>query len=378
MKTNKTDITGHLISSDYILDNINFLFPDSIFLGNDLTILGLSLSVSEELGFTASELKGKPVSFLVEGDGFSTILVKALRNGIFNDEIVSLRKKTGGNIKYSISGFYLGLLTDSSDGIVLRLANREQVDAVEAKLKQTKRLIDDFIYRTAHDLRGPLATMQGLVNLLKIRKDDNEVDTFLHIIDSHASLLADRLNQLVYVAAAEESIGDPTFELRTDVLETEIRRVIERQGLIDFLDFIIGSESSCISGYNEIQVMSAVTNLVLYILSLPRNSSTNLIKIDFNDNFRMLVITMRFEGFEFDSTLERKLTEIYTARYIDLLQSSKFTYLYAAQKVAVQMKALITVDGTSQGAQQLSVLIPKDRSVFQAQETTGLINKSLS
>ena len=378
MKTNTNDITAQLISSDYILDNIYSLFPESIFLASDLTILGLSMTISHELGFTAHELKGRPVSCLGEADDFSEILVKGLRNGVFNDELVSIRKKSGGSIRYSVSGFYLGILTDSSDGIVLRLVNREQVDAVEAKLKQTKKLIDDFIYRTAHDLRGPLATMQGLINLLKIRKDNSEVDNFVHMIDSHASLLADRLNQLVYVASAEESIDDPTFELRIDALETAMRTVIERHGLIDFLDFIIVSECNSIVGYNEIQVKSALTNLVLYILSLPRNKTSNLIKIDVTDNLRMLVITIRFEGFEFDSGLEKKLTEVHTVRYIDLLKSSRFTYLFAAQKVAVHLKALITVDAISHGAQQLSVLIPRDRNVLRTHENTGLINKSLS
>ncbi len=378
MKPNNTDITGQLISSDYILDNINSLFPESIFLASDLRILGLSLTISHELGFTADELKGRPVAFLGASDDFAAILAKGLRHGVFNDELVSIRKKSGGSIRYSVSGFYLGILTDSNDGIVLRLVNREQLDSVEAKLKQTKQLIDDFIYRTAHDLRGPLATMQGLVNLLKIRKDNSEVDNFIHMIDSHATLLAERLNQLVYVATAEESIDDPTFVLRIDALETAIRRVIERHALIDFLDFIIVSENSSIVGYNELQVKSALTNLVLYILSLSRTKASNLIKIDVTDNLRMLVITISFEGFEFDSTLERKLTEIHTARYIDLLRSSRFTYLFAAQKVAVQMKALITVDPISDDAQQLSILIPRDRNVLQTQETTGLINKSLS
>lgn len=358
MKRNTTDITGQLISSEYILENIYSLFPESIFLNSDLTIAGVSVTISHELGFTSEELKGRPVSFLSEGYDLLHILSKGLRNGVFNDELVSIRTKSGASIRYSMSGFYIGILTDSTDGIVLRLNNREEVDAVEAKLKQTKKLIDDFIYRTAHDLRGPLATMQGIVNLLKIRKDNVEVDTFIHIIDSHASLLAERLNQLVYVAAAEESIDDPTFYLRIDALETAIRRVIERHALIDFLDLIVVSESNSIVGYNELQVKSALTNLVLYILSLPRIKPTNLIKIDIRDDLRMLAITVRFEGFALDSGLQKKLSDLHTARYIDLLQSSRFTYLFAAQKIAVQLKGVITVDAIPHGANEFSLLIP--------------------
>jgi hypothetical protein len=359
MRKSESDITGRIISSDYVINNIYSLFPESVFLNSDFTILGLSVNISHELGYGVEELKGKSVSCLEASGQLSDLLLDRLHSGVFNNEVVSILTKSGDFIKYSISGFYLGILTECSGVIVLRFVNREQVDAIEHKLKQTKNQIDNFIYRTAHDLRGPLATMQGLINLLKMRTDDSEVDRFVHLMETHGTTLGDRLNQLVYLAKAEETVEQPVFQLSVDKLETEIRKVIERQAFTDYLDFIITSQESCVSGYNEVQIKSVLTNLVLYILSLPTYEKTNLIKIEFSDNFGLLAITIRFEGFECDYTIADNLSDIHTARYVDLLQSSRYTYLFAAQKIALQLKALIAVDFIGQG-QQLSIMIPRD------------------
>jgi hypothetical protein len=360
MRKTDNDITGRVITSDYVINNIYSLFPESVFLNSDFTILGLSINISHELGYGVEELKGKSVSCLEESGYLSDVLNNRLRGGVFNHEVVSIRRKTGGTIKYSISGFYLGILTECSGVIVLRFVNREHVDAIEYKLKQTRTQIDNFIYRTAHDLRGPLATMQGLVNLLKIRKDDSEVDRFTNLLQAHGTTLSERLNQLVYLAKAEETLDQPCFELRVDKLETELRRIIERQAFVDFLDLVVCSTDQPIRGYNEIQITSILTNLVLYILSLPGDTTSNLIGIEACENFGLLTITIKFEGFECDDTIANNLSDLNTSRYVDLLQSSRYTYLFAAQKIALQLKALITVDFITENGQQLSILIPKD------------------
>lgn len=376
MRKNDNDITGRLISSDYVINNIYSLFPESVFLNSDFTILGLSINISHDLGYGVEELKGKSVSCLEESGKLASILNDRLRGGVFNDEAVSIRKKSGSTVKYSISGFYLGILTECSGVIVLRFVNRDQIDAIENKLKQTKNQIDNFIYRTAHDLRGPLATMQGLMNLLKMRSDDSEVDRFIHMMEAHGTTLGNRLNQLVYLAKAEETIDVPAFELSVDKLETEIRKVIERQAFTDFLDLIIDSRDRFIFGYNEVQIKAVLTNLVLYILSLQTNGMSNEIKITLSENFGLLSITIRFEGFECDNTIADNLSDINTARYVDLLQSSRYTYLFSAQKISLELKALISVDFINENAQQLSILIPKDFVRPVNHETSRIINKT--
>lgn len=44
------------------------------------------------------------------------------------------------------------------------------------KLKKVNMELDSFIYRASHDLRGPLATLKGLLSLIQLTKNDDIVD----------------------------------------------------------------------------------------------------------------------------------------------------------------------------------------------------------
>ena len=48
------------------------------------------------------------------------------------------------------------------------------------------------------------------------------------------------------------------------------------------------------------------------------------------------------------------------SHYVDVLQTSNFTYLYAALKIATHMKAAITYNHIDQQTQEVCVSIPKE------------------
>jgi light-regulated signal transduction histidine kinase (bacteriophytochrome) len=356
------DITRKIISSEFIQNNIYSLFPDSLFLDKDFNILGLSENIYRHLGFQAEELRGKSVSILENSGHLADALRVRLQNGYFNDEIISMRKQDGSTIPYVVSGFYLGMLTEYSGLIVLRCINRHEVEEIDRKLRQTKLQIDNFIYRTAHDLRGPLATIQGLVNLLKMRKDNSEVDRFTDMIEVHGKKLDERLHQLMYLAKVDEPIQAPNFSLIVSELETALRKTIENNAFVDFLELIVTAQTPILHGYDEVQIRSMLTNILLYILTLPKCSTSSFIRINVIENFSDLKLTIKAEGFETDPDIRRSIHEIDPSTYTDLLQSSKFTYLFAAQKIALPLKALISVDHVGTDNEQFTISIPKPKT----------------
>jgi hypothetical protein len=365
MKTNPSDITRTVISNDFINNNIYSLFPDSIFLDADFRILGLSSNIAHSLGFKNEEIRGYAISILENSGELKEQLKARLENGYFNDESIQFIKKEGGTCCYSVSGFYLGMLTECSGLIVLRCINKDELEEIDRKLRQTKLQIDNFIYRTAHDLRGPLATIQGLVNLIKIRPDDSEVDRFIDLIDAHGKKLDERLHRLVYLAKIDEQIVAPTYSLNFSDLETALRRTIENNAFIDFLELVMTCKGLSVQGYDETKIMTIVNNLLLYILSLPKCSTNCMIRINAEENFKGLVIAIKAEGFVADPEIQRSMQNVNPSMYTDLLQSSKFTYLFAAQKIALEAKALISVDYLGIDSEQLTVTMLNSNSISQ-------------
>ena len=69
--------------------------------------------------------------------------------------------------------------------LVLFLYNRQLKKAVEVRtesLEKANEELDRFVYSISHDIRSPLSSVQGLINLMKIEKNDHE--QYLGLIES--------------------------------------------------------------------------------------------------------------------------------------------------------------------------------------------------
>jgi hypothetical protein len=355
----KSDITKTIISSDYILSNIHAIFPESVFLDRRYNILRASINVCTEFGYSLYELVGQPVSILEASGNLKELLRDKLTCGHFTDEPISILTRGGANVFCSVSGFYLGLLCDSSEIIVLRFNSKKELEDLDEKLQQTRNQIDQFIYRAAHDLRGPLATMQGLLNLLKMRSNDEDVDNFIHMIDAHAKKLDERLGQLVYLAQVEEQLEQPLFRLEFSAVETSLRRVIEKNAFVDFLELIVCPVHPVVTGYNELQIKAILANLLMYVLAVPKTTSHNVIEISASDVNHLLTIVMTSRGFSTSIEMERDFNNINASRYLDVMQSPKFTHLFAAQKLALKAHALVSLEVIDGTTFEISISMPK-------------------
>jgi hypothetical protein len=351
------DITRTLISNDYIHAHLTSLFPESLFLDSSLRIIGVSQQIQHCLGFTGEQLNGKSISIIDDSGSLESVLTEQLKNGYFVDLQVNLKPKSGTAMQYCLSGFYLGLISHVSGIIVLKLCNRQELSMLDQQLQLTKAQLDNFIYRTAHDIRGPLATIQGLSNLIKIRKDDSEIDRFADLIDAHTKKLDECLSRLIYVAQVDDEETEPVYTVNFGDLETHIRKVIERNAFLDFLELNFTSFSESIKGVNEILLRKLVTNLILYLLSLQKSANTK-IGICCKSLPSLLTIEIKSVGFIEDSIDKRNINETAASMYTDLLTHSKRTHIFAAQKIAAKLKAIINIDFPSSQNQQLTISVP--------------------
>jgi hypothetical protein len=352
------DITRTLISSDYVHSHLTSLFPESIFLDLDFKIMGVSQQVLRSLGFTGDELQGEEIS-IIDGTGtFENILREQLNNGFFAELKIKLKPKEGEPIPFCLSGFYLGLISDMSGVIVLKLCNQQEISMLDQQLQLTKAQLDNFIYRTAHDIRGPLATVQGLINLIKMRKDDSEIERFTDLIDAHTKKLDECLARLIYVAQVDDEESEPLHIVNFGDLETHIRKVIEQNAFLDFLELNFSSFRESINGVNEILLRKLVTNLILYILSLTKNTTNTKISICCKCSALTLTIEIKSVGFIADNMDTNNINEAAASMYTDLLTHSKRTHIFAAQKIAAKLKASINIDFPSTQNQRLIISVP--------------------
>ena len=87
------------------------------------------------------------------------------------------------------------ILKDHNISLELKVDERtSELVRSNAELEKVIRELDRFIYKTSHDLRGPIATMQGIINLGKYEFSDAVFLNYLDKLDG----VADTMNNVVH------------------------------------------------------------------------------------------------------------------------------------------------------------------------------------
>jgi hypothetical protein len=228
---------------------------------------------------------------------------------------------------------------------------------INQQLKKKTDELDKFIYSAAHDLRGPLATMKGLINLLKTRTDNEEVDRFILLLDAHANKLDERLFQLVYLAKADQENATASGTIDFSSIETSLRKIIELNAFVDFLEFHYESPLQKAEGISEGLLSSLLTNTLLYLLALQMKTTQVRVFFKIAIAHNDLHITVDAKGFETSAEMHHVIHHgefIYT----DMIHHPQLMNFYAAQKIAWQLKAKMLINFLSLEEQQISIVIP--------------------
>ncbi len=98
-------------------------------------------------------------------------------------------------------------------------------------LTQVNSELDNFLYKTSHDIRGPLMTLQGLCNLGLIESKDQKVTEILGKLGVQSEKMANILSRLTAVGKVNQSVLSPVKidfkKLLTEISLTEEKKCKE-------------------------------------------------------------------------------------------------------------------------------------------------------
>ena len=352
----QTDITYRLISESTIQKNLTAIFTDAIIVDDKFFIAAISDSITKMTGFEASDLIGKPLDHLSPSSSLQEALKKALING-FCDQgtTASIKTKGFGTISCQITGFYLGLISDFSGFIVLRVKQLDEINQLNIQLETSRNELDEFVYRASHDLRGPLATMRGLINLMKLKPPMEEMLNLVEMIDLHAIKMDDRLFGLHYLS--ESGRGDTSTEyLNSFALESSLRSTLEENRPINNILFHFNSPMASYKGINDQLVTSLLNNVLLYLLALP-NSEISIVAVSITALSNNVQINIDSKGFVGSYQLMKAIRQK-APLYSNAVTYSQLVHYYAAQKIAQKIKASLQIDFINDDEQNITVVIP--------------------
>ncbi len=355
------EISTVLFSMNEAIEQLNAILKDSIILRMDFSIEALGSEIEELIDFSTPELSGRPLQSICEGPDLLTEIKERLEGGYFDNVSGNLLSKYGESVGVTISGFYLGLISEINGYVVLKIKVAENVTHLKRELVLKNTELDSFIYRTAHDLRGPLATIKGLVNLIKIRKDNCEVDELTSMIEIHANKLDDRLFKLLYLADVSNKHEVSTESLNFSLLEVTLKKLLADNCHLNNVTFSLNSTVTEVYGVNEYSTRQLVSSLLLYIVSLPVSSvaKENVIEIVMDVKLKggWLVLSINAHGFKASQNTQSVINNI-TSLYSDLLINPYLFNYYVAQKRAIELEASMKIDFHDKDTQVVNLHIP--------------------
>jgi len=334
MKEEYNDITTAIISETDIRQQIGTLFPDSVILDNRLNFISVSQNILKTIGYTSDELQGMPVSQL--STTIQELIKEKLKPGYFAEERFEVRSNIGDTIPFGVSGFYLGLIAEVNGLIVLKFRNLDEVSKMQSRLDAKTLELDLFVYHSAHALRGPLATLMGLMGIF-------------------AGKLDDKLHRLIYFSESDkgnESVAQTlTLQSVCDALVANIQ-----EGSVDHpVHFHCSSPDRSQVFKNGEIVLSLLRNLILFFCQQPKVTNNQLL-LETHSSRDSVEFVLRAKGFLLSNSLTEKLSNT-NLGYSEILHYPELINLYAAKKIVFKLKGEIQFTITPQREAIVSITI---------------------
>ena len=318
---------------------IGSILSDTILLDAHFNFISVSHNILESTGYTHHELLGNPFSILSRKDNIQKLLEEKLSSGCCQEEHIEIQSKNSGTIMYAVSGFLLNQLSNNSELILLKLRNLDEINLMYDRLEAKTAGLDRFVYLSAHSLRGPLATIKGLINLAKISRDPVEMKFLIAQLDSYAEQLDDKLHRLIYFAESDKEYESEHEEINFSNI-VELLRSNSIEGSVDHpVSFIAEADEPLMTLDNGKMILSLLRNLIQFFCQQPK-SNCNSIRVDAHVNRPTMEIILRVSGFLFEETLREKLRNT-SFGYSEILNHPELINCYAAKKIIFKLKGNI-------------------------------------
>jgi nitrogen-specific signal transduction histidine kinase len=168
-------------------------FPEYIFLDRDYRIFMAGKTVEELLQYQDGSLQNKDVNVMSEKNELKASLVIQSSKHFFEWKEYSLKARDGRAVKVEICGFKTDRGGEETIAIRLRCSRSNFPATSGGAAKKIARWI-------SHNLRTPLASIQVLINLALISKNEEDVKAHIIRMALQAQQLDTKLKRMIRFA----------------------------------------------------------------------------------------------------------------------------------------------------------------------------------
>ena len=158
-----------------------------------------------------------------------------------------------------LSVYFLMNLNKQSEEELIRKENF--ASQKNSELQKVNEALDRFVYSVSHDLRSPLSSILGLINLAHLTKDPNELVQIIKMIQGRVLAQDNFIREIIDYSrnARTETVVEP-LNLRKQV--EEVIDTLKFDGLADKIEFRIKIDEDCTIISDKIRLTVILSNLI--------------------------------------------------------------------------------------------------------------------
>lgn len=330
------------------------VFRDSLVLDDNYIIRSAGDVTQEITGFRENEIIGKSV------DIFGSDLMNQLRHmlapGFFSETWLPLITRGGATLRFGVSGFYSGLVTEVNGYIILQIRSVHELKKLMTLLRAKSAEIDSFIYAASHQIRGPIATLKGLIYLARNKPPAAELDFIHNEIENFAEVLDRRLNQLIKISGNFEAPDKNTVEMKgADLRKIALETADEYAGWQDRITVCHEATKDLTFNISEEKLASLFSSLFAFIFLLPGDAREVGIKTI--GMRRHLMVCVRTTGVTINPLWKSALTGD-QKNFSLFLNYPQLESCYQFYRTATSLSAIVTSEVLSEKCIDITLRIP--------------------
>ena len=207
-------------------------------------------------------------------------------------------KTARGNFKYFLidsvkkeENYLVGVTKDITDQRIYQ----DELMAKNIELKKINSELDQFVYRTSHNLRSPLVSALGLIHLLNITTDEEERNKYINIIKQRIIRLDESIKEINdYYKNARLEISIEKFSLK--YLVSQIINEFSYSNHFNKIDFQVTGEVDEIVS-DPFRVRNILHNIIGNAIKYQNPYEENkLVKINFKADDKNYIINVEDNG----------------------------------------------------------------------------------
>jgi PAS domain S-box-containing protein len=318
-------------------------------------------------GYTESEVIGRSLTMLISKkyleEGIKELLkIKETTGGHTRGETTELVgfKKNGEEfpVELTIHEWYCGKDRYFS-AIMLDVSKRKKL---EKRLIQKTQDLELFLYRSAHDLKAPISSAEGLIGLIKHEDIDDSTKELLEMLSTtldQGKLLFDNL-------AFAASISEKKNELNIIDFEKEINKVLKMLSGLDnyeHIDFHIEIEQTKRFLSNRELFCSILQNLIqnaIIYSKVPSDDFCPKINIDVKQISNQVQLIVSDNGVGISDKNKDKVFDIYYRASNEGKQGTGLG-LYIVKCIVEDLQGSISVDSQLGVGTTFKIAIPNQK-----------------